>query len=107
MTTPAVYIYAEYQVSIPFETIDWKPIDVEMKKFPGLISKTWLSGLNTHSVGGFYAFDSLEHAQAYVDELLVPFGAQIKGNLTVRLFDAAVTREASVAIHSPFFSSIS
>lgn len=103
MSTPHVYVYAEYQVSIPFASIDWKPIDAAMKAFPGLISKTWLSGINTHSVGGFYAFDTLEHAQAYVDGLLVPFAAQVRGNLTVRLFDADATREASIAIHSPFF----
>jgi hypothetical protein len=103
MSTPHVYIYAEYQVSIPFVQIDWKPIDVEMKKSPGLISKTWLSGINTHSIGGFYAFDTPANAQAYVDNLLVPFAGQIGGNLTVRLFDADATREASIAIHSPFF----
>ena len=103
MATPKIYIYAEYQVSIPFAKIEWQPVDKAMKAFPGLISKTWLSGLNTHSVGGFYAFDNLANAQKYVDELLVPFAQQIGGNLSVRLFDAEATREASISIHSPFF----
>lgn len=106
MTSPAVFLYAEYQVSIPFHSIDWKPIDVEMKKFPGLLSKTWLSGINTNSVGGFYAFDSQENAQAYIDGLLIPFAGRINGNLSVRLFDAEATREASTAIHSPYFSAV-
>ncbi|MCJ2057402.1 YdhR family protein [Methylobacterium sp. J-048] len=107
MSVPAVFLYAEYQTSVPFEAIDWKPIDVEMKKFTGLLSKTWLSGLKTNSVGGFYAFDSLEHAQAYIDGLLIPFAAQVGGSLSVRLFDADVTREASRAIHSPFYPAVS
>lgn len=103
MSTPKIYIYAEYQVAIPFEKVEWEPVDKAMKAFPGLLSKTWLSGLNSHSVGGFYAFDSLENAQKYVDGLLIPFVKQIGGNLSVRLFDAEATRDASVSIYSPFF----
>jgi hypothetical protein len=103
MALPHVYLYAEFQVSVPFKDIDWAPINVEMKKFAGLQSKTWLSGANTHSVGGFYAFDTLENAQAYIDGLLIPFGRKINGNLAVRLFDADATRDASAAMGSPFF----
>jgi len=104
MAIPHVYVYAEYQVSIPFDKIDWAPINVEMKKFPGLLSKTWLSGVNTHSVGGFYAFDTLENAQAYIDGLLTPFARQINGNLSARLFDADATAQASIGMDSPFFA---
>lgn len=43
-----VFVYAEYQVSIPFSQIDWVPVNVEMKNFPGLKSKTWLSAVNTN-----------------------------------------------------------
>jgi hypothetical protein len=99
-----VFLYAEYQVSIPFTEIDWVPINVEMKKFPGLKSKTWLSGINTNSVGGFYEFDSIDHAQRYIDELLIPFTKQVNGNLTVKIFDGVVTQEASVGMFSPFYS---
>lgn len=98
-----VFIYAEYQVSIPFTEIDWAPINVEMKKFKGLKSKTWLSGINTHSVGGFYEFDSKENAQAYIDGLLVPFASQVNGNLTVKQFDGDVAAEASKGMQSPFY----
>lgn len=104
MAAPHVYLYAEYQVSIPFKDIDWAPINVEMKKYQGLQSKTWLSGVNTHSVGGFYAFDTLENAQAYIDGLLAPFAKKVGGNLAVRLFDADATREASAEMFSPFFA---
>lgn len=35
-----IFLYAEFQVAIPFEQIDWQAINVEMKKYPGLKSKT-------------------------------------------------------------------
>lgn len=100
-----IFIYAEYQVSIPFTEINWEPINVDMKKFPGLKSKTWLSGLNTNSVGGFYEFDSVENAQNYIDNLLIPFVKQVNGNLSVKLFDGDVTKEASLGMDSPFYNS--
>jgi len=100
-----LFLYAEYQVSIPFTEINWEPINVDMKKFPGLKSKTWLSGLNTHSVGGFYEFDSVENAQNYIDNLLIPFAKQVNGNLSVKLFDGDVTKEASLGMDSPFYNS--
>jgi hypothetical protein len=99
-----LFLYAEYQVSIPFAQIDWVPINVEMKKFSGLQSKTWLSGINTNTVGGFYEFDSLENAQKYIDSLLIPFAKQVNGNLTVKLFDGESTKEASIGMNSPFYS---
>lgn len=99
-----LFLYAEYQVSIPFTQIDWVPINVEMKKFSGLQSKTWLSGINTNTVGGFYEFDSLENAQKYIDSLLIPFAKQVNGNLTVKLFDGDITKEASIGMNSPFYS---
>ncbi len=99
-----IFLYAEYQVSIPFTEIDWQPINVEMQKFPGLKSKTWLSGINTHSIGGFYEFDSIENARKYIDELLIPFTKKVDGDLSVRIFDGEVTEEASIGMNSPFYS---
>jgi hypothetical protein len=98
-----VFLYAEYQVSIPFDQIDWAPINAQMLKFPGLRSKTWLSGINTRSVGGFYEFDSREQAQRYVEEMLLPFAAKVHGSLTVRMFDAEATRTASIGMNSPYY----
>jgi hypothetical protein len=98
-----VFIYAEYQVSIPFAEIDWAPINTQMQTFKGLKSKTWLSGINTHSVGGFYEFDTKENAQAYIDGLLVPFAQIINGNLSVKLFDGDVVAEANKGMGSPFY----
>jgi hypothetical protein len=100
-----VFIYAEYQVSVPFTEIPWKDVNVDMKRFAGLRSKTWLSGLNNRTVGGFYEFDNQENAQAYIDGLLIPFAKKINGNLTVKLFDGEVVAEASADIYSPFYTS--
>lgn len=99
-----IFLYAEYQVAIPFTEIAWQSINQKMLSFKGLKSKTWLSGVNTHSVGGFYEFDSKENAQAYIDGLLVPFASQISGNLTIKLFDGDVVEQASAGMHSPFYA---
>ena len=98
-----VFLYAEYQVSVPFEEIDWSPINVEMKKHDGLKSKTWLSGINNNSLGGFYEFTSEETAQKYIDELLIPFTKKVNGNLSVKLFNGDIVADASAGMNSPFY----
>lgn len=98
-----VFVYAEYQVSVPFTEIDWLPINDEIKQYAGLGSKTWLSGVNTNSIGGFYEFDSLENAQNYIEGLLIPFTKKINGTLSVKIFDGIVTKEASSNIGSPYY----
>lgn len=96
-------MYVEFQTSAPFCEIDWKPVNVEMKKYAGLKSKTWLSGVNTNSLGGFYEFDSVENAQAYADGLLIPYGKQISANLTIKLFNGDIVKDASIGMDSPFY----
>jgi Putative mono-oxygenase ydhR len=98
-----VFVYAEYQVSTTFKDINWNEINSQMKKFSGLISKTWLSGKNTKTVGGFYEFDNQTNAQTYIDELLIPFAKKVGGNLTVKLFDGEIVKEASIEMNSPFY----
>jgi hypothetical protein len=97
------FLYAEIQVSIPFEKIDWESINIAMKQEPGLRSKTWLSGINNHTIGGFYEFDSLENARAYATGYLAAAAEQLGGSLSVKLFDGDVTAAASAAIASPFY----
>jgi hypothetical protein len=97
------FLYAEIQVSIPFEKIDWDSINVAMKKEPGLRSKTWLSGINNHTIGGFYEFNSLENARAYATGYLAAAAQQLGGSLSVKLFNGDVTAAASVDIASPFY----
>ena len=103
MSSEKIFIYAEFQVSVPFDQIDWEPINVNMKKFTGLKSKTWLSGVGNNSVGGFYEFDSIENAQNYIDNLLVPVTKELNGNLSVKLFDGDVVKNASIGMDSPFY----
>jgi len=75
-----------------------------MKEFPSLLSKIWLSGINTYSAGGFYASHTLANAQNYIDDLLLPFATKVKGNFLARLFDADAAREARVGMSTPFFA---
>ncbi len=103
MSISKVYLYAEIQVSIPFKEIDWPAINVAMKKEKGLKSKTWLSGLNTNTIGGFYEFNSVENAKAYALGYLAKAAEQIGGSLTVRLFDGDVVAGASQGMDSPFY----
>ena len=99
-----VFLYAEYQVSIPFDQIDWRPINVDMKQFSGLKSKTWLSGINNQTVGGFYEFDSVANAHNYIDGLLLPFAEKVNSNFSLKLFDGEITREANIGMNSPYYS---
>jgi hypothetical protein len=98
-----VFLYAEFQVSIPFADVDWESINPEMKIYPGLISKTWLSGHNNNTVGGFYEFDSINNAQNYIDGLLYPFSKKVNGNLSVKIFDGDVTKDANIGMSSPYY----
>ncbi len=103
MTARKIFLYAEFQTSMPFQEVDWAPVNDAMKQRPGLKSKTWLSGINNNSVGGFYEFDSLENARKYIDDMLLPFGRKIGATLSVRLFDGDVTRDASRGMSSPYY----
>lgn len=103
MSTTKTFLYAEIQVSVPFEKIDWEPINVAIKKNPGLKSKTWLSGVNTHTLGGFYEFDSLANAQSYAENYLAPAAKQVGGSLSVKLFNGDVTEAASRGMNSPYY----
>jgi hypothetical protein len=76
-----------------------------MHNVPGLRSKTWLSGINTHSVGGFYEFDSVQNARDYAEGMLADFAKAAGASLTVKLFDGDVVAEASKDMGSPYFAS--
>lgn len=98
-----VFLYAEIQVATPFAKIDWPAINESMKKEKGLRSKTWLSGVNTNTVGGFYEFDSAANARAYAVGYLAKAAEQLGGSLTVRLYDGDVVADASLGMASPFY----
>ena len=105
MSQPSrVFLYAEFQVSVPFCEDVWREANPAMHTVPGLLSKTWLSGINTHSVGGFYEFDSVQNARAYAFGMLADFAKAADASLTVKLFDGDVVAEASKDMSSPYFA---
>ena len=99
MTQPSrVFLYAELQLSAPFTKDLWTEINQAMHTVPGMRSKTWLSGINNHSVGG-----SVESARAYAEGMLADFAKTANTSLSVKLFDGDVVAEASKDMNSPFF----
>ncbi len=103
MNPAKVFLHAEFQISQPFDEIDWAPVNMKMKNFPGLKSKTWLSGIGNNSVGGFYEFDSIDNAQNYIDNLLIPVTKQLGGNLSVKLYNGDAVADASSGMDSPYY----
>lgn len=99
-----VFLYAEFQVSAPFTEEVWREVNPAMHTVPGLRSKTWLSGINNHSVGGFYEFDSVQSARAYAEGMLAGFAKAADASLSVKLFDGDVVAEASKDMNSPYFA---
>lgn len=100
---PGAFVYTEAQIAVPFAQAPWREMNPILKAQPGLLHKTWLSGLHTGSVGGFYAFDSLENATRFVTGYFPTETAALNVAYTTRLFDAAGVAEASRALNSPFF----
>lgn len=70
------FLYTEIQAAVPFEQFDWHQVNAALKAAPGLIRKTWLSGIGTHTLGGFYEFDSAENALAFAQG---PFAEEARG----------------------------
>ena len=100
---PGAFVYTEAQVSVPFDQGPWRAMNPVLRAQPGLLHKTWLSGRNTQSVGGFYAFDTIENATRFVTEYFPTEAKALNVAYTTRLFDASVVAEASRAMASPFY----
>jgi len=101
---PGAFVYTEAQISAPFDQAPWAAMNPILKIQPGLLHKTWLSGVHTHSVGGFYAFDTLANATRFVTDYFPTETAGLHVAYTTRLFDASPVGEASRAVRSPFFA---
>ncbi|MCX4187736.1 YdhR family protein [Methylophaga sp. OBS4] len=105
MTLPSrVFLYVELQLSAPFTEDLWREINQAMHTVAGMRSKTWLSGINNYSVGGFYEFDSVQNARAYAEGMLADFAKAADASLSVKLFDGDVVAEASKDMNSPYFA---
>ena len=100
---PGAYVYTEAQISVPFDQAPWKSMNPILKAQPGLLHKTWLSGVHTNSVGGFYAFDTIANASKFVTEYFPTETAGLNVAYTTRMFDASAVEAASRPLNSPFY----
>lgn len=100
---PGAFVYTEVQVNVPFEEFPWNERNPILKTQPGLLAKTWLSGVNTNTVGGFYAFDTIENAKNFALDAFPKSVAKMKAALYIRIFDAGVVEDASIGMNSPYF----
>ncbi len=103
-TTIKAFVYVEAQVSVPFGEYDWDSDNEEIKKQSGFISKTWLSGADNNSIGGFYSFDSIENAKKYATGFMSEKAKKLNIGLTTRVFSADRVESASREMASPFFN---
>jgi len=101
---PGAFVYTEVQLSVPFEKAPWRDRNPALKQLPGLLGKTWLSGLHTETLGGFDAFDTLENATAFALEAFPKAAAAMNAAFVTRIFDAAVVEDASREMRSPFYA---
>lgn len=102
-TKVKAFVYVEAQVSVPFEEYPWDKDNPGIKSQPGFISKTWLSGTDNNSIGGFYAFDSIENAKKYVTGFMFEKAKKPNIGLTTRVFSAERVEEASSGMNTPFY----
>ncbi|GAA1180701.1 hypothetical protein F4556_006243 [Kitasatospora gansuensis] len=98
------FLYTEIQAAVPFDRFDWHQVNVALKTAPGLIRKTWLSGIGTHTIGGFYEFDSAENALAFAQGPFAEEARRAGAPATTRLFDGDIVKDASVDLDSPYYS---
>jgi hypothetical protein len=104
MKSHCAFVYTEVQLSVPFQSAPWREVNAEIQRQPGFRSKTWLSGDKNHSLGGFYEFDSLEHARRFAYDYFPEAARALGTAFTTRVFDGDITAEASRAMNSPHYS---
>ena len=101
---PGAFLYSEVQVNVPFGEAPWRTLNPVLKKQSGILSKTWLSGLHTHTLGGIYAFDTLKNASAFALNYFPTETAGLNAAFCTRVFDTSEVEEASRQMASPYFS---
>lgn len=100
---PGAFVYTEVQVSRAFEDAPWRERNPELRRQKGLISKLWLSGLNTQTLGGLDAFDSVENALDFAINAFPKTAVAMNAAFYTRVFDARVTEAASRGLNSPYY----
>ncbi|RLJ41021.1 putative monooxygenase ydhR [Litoreibacter meonggei] len=100
---PGAFVYTEVQVSVPFEKAPWRDRNPVLRTQKGLLSKVWLSGHNTHTLGGLDAFDTVENALDFAINAFPKTTAAMNAAFYTRVFDARVTEDASRDLNSPYY----
>lgn len=103
-TKPGAFVYTEVQLHVEFDQAPWREMNPVLKQQPGLLAKTWLSGLHTKTPGGIYAFDTVENAKRFATVYFPTEAKGLNAAFYTRVFDAAPTEAASRALNSPFFA---
>jgi Putative mono-oxygenase ydhR len=101
---PGAFVYTEVQINVPFEKAPWQARNPVLKQQKGLISKLWLSGLNTNTLGGVDAFDTVENARAFAVDDFPNTAAKLNAAFYTRVFDASIAEAASRGLHSPYYT---
>lgn len=101
--TPGAFVYTELQVNMPFRQVPWQDRNPVLRAQRGLLSKTWLSGLHTGTIGGVDAFDTLENARNFAVNIFPETAARLNAALYTRVFDAAAIEAASREMRSPYY----
>lgn len=101
---PGAFVYTEVQLHVPFDEAPWREMNPVLKQQPGLLAKTWLSGLHTKTPGGLYAFDTIDNARAFATGYFPTEARGLNAAFYTRVFDAAVVETASRELRSPFFA---
>ncbi len=102
-TEPGAFVYTEVQVAVPFENAPWRDRNPILRKQKGLLSKIWLSGRNTNTLGGLDAFDTVENALDFAVNEFPKTAAAMNAAFYTRVFDARVTEDASRGLKSPYY----
>lgn len=97
------FVYTEVQVVLPFAEYPWRSANPELRAQPGFRNKTWLSGLNTHSTGGLYEFDTVANARAFATRYFPGIVRRRRTGLTTRIFDGGPVATASRELNSLHF----
>ena len=100
---PGAFVYTEVQVDVPFDKAPWAERNPVLKQQKGLLAKTWLSGVNAHTIGGIDAFDTVENAIAFAVQDFPNTARKMNAAFYTRVFDADATSEASRAMNSPYY----
>ena len=98
------FVYTEVQLSVPFDQAPWRELNPVLLAQPGLTNKTWLSGVQNQSVGGFYEFDNLADAQRFAQDYFPAEARKLGAAFTTRVFDGAPTEEASRQMRSVHYA---